>query len=708
MQLWTKVRKAPGFSPDFPTWMLESDICDFVPLDLPPLEWLQHASDSLKEMARHWNQIVGAQKRRADSTAFLDDWKKGGRLHAVAVKPNNWGTLDAMARSQTLQVRLCRTEKGQPARFRIQDPALVTPGAIWTFGKLKATVVAVSGNIATLDKSASVQMARTSVKQSTMLAEPQFVADEVQKFWDSYWNVSSCPSESTMQRLLVHMPHISTFDASLSADDLRFVIQELPGRKARGLDGWSNGELKLLTNHDLQSLVDIFNSALLARQWPTSLSDAAVTLLSKIQQPMSPKDGRPITVLPTLYRLWGKAMTQKIFSAILPYLPKQLFGSVPGRSAEDAAWELQSQLEEALASNSQLAGVSLDLSKAYNTLPRQFVQRLAIRCGWPPDMVELYLDALNKLRRFFRVHDGLYNPTFSSTGVPEGCPIAVPVMILVTWAFTLFMQSEGAQLLSYVDNWTLLADAAGTISSVLPKMKMATDGLGLLLNPDKTQAFATTAAARSYLRQQTFDGIPLNVVHSTEDLGTNFVSVCKATVNLREQRKLENFQKLERLGFLPWTTSRKTQMILRVIQPSLLYGCAVSPTPQTYITELRRKFLTSVWGKQHHRNHFMAPLFGTETTVEPFLMIFAVRLRCLRRAANMDWRKTQRRWAMARSASKTKGPMSYLFAFLDIIHWSPLDPGIVRMTDGELDLLQMDVGQSPRTLVPVRSFATSG
>ena len=74
---------------------------------------------------------------------------------------------------------------------------------------------------------------------------------------------------------------------------------------------------------------------------------AAVALLAKTAHPLHPKDGRPITILASLYRLWAKCMAQKIFLAIEAALPKDLYGSVPNKETMDAAFELQSILEEA-------------------------------------------------------------------------------------------------------------------------------------------------------------------------------------------------------------------------------------------------------------------------------------------------------------------------------------------------------------------------
>ena len=58
---------------------------------------------------------------------------------------------------------------------------------------------------------------------------------------------------------------------------------------------------------------------------------------------------------------------------------------------------------------------------------------------------------------------------------------------------TQFMKPHCARLLSYVDNWTLLADFHDHIPNLLCRMKGETDVLGLLLNPDKTLYLSSLA-----------------------------------------------------------------------------------------------------------------------------------------------------------------------------------------------------------------------
>ena len=56
----------------------------------------------------------------------------------------------------------------------------------------------------------------------------------------------------------------------------------------------------------------------------------------------------------------------------------------------------------------------------------------------------------------------------------------------------------------------------------LQQVSWATTSLQLLLNPEKTRAYATTPGARSLLREVSFQGFKLDVLLRIGDLGVDF------------------------------------------------------------------------------------------------------------------------------------------------------------------------------------------
>ena len=490
------------------------------------------------------------------------------------------------------------------------------------------------------------------------------------------------------------LPQLQQFDAVVTADELKEVIHALPVGKSRGLDNWSNGELKLLGDDDLQHLAMLLNRVLHEAHWPDSMLDSAVTLLAKVQNPQTPQHGRPITVLATIYRLWAKVQARKMFSHIVGHLPPTLFGSIPQRSALDAAWLIQDALDQALASEHDATAVSLDLSKAYNTINRDLLQLLAQRTGWPPQLFATYRDFLDRLRRRFKIHQGLHGCVGSSVGVPEGDPIAVVAMILVTWAVTLHVEDHGDKLASYVDNWTVMSsNQPGHVFAVLQKVKEATDAMTLLLNPDKTRCFSTSAAFRKQLRKMTFHGCNLQVCNQVQDLGVGYNATGQCTSRVLHDRFHANDHKLRRLQYMPWSATRKSEVVVRMIAPAMLFGAPFASSAPSFLSMMRGRFSASIWGGNTQRNHFLAPLFSTAVVYEPFLLVMDARLQTLRRVYTKDPVNITSRWNQSVLVQPT-GPLRYLFEQWLAINAQPHADFNIRLAGGTvLNVVSSDFSQ---------------
>ena len=682
--LWKKLHSDGSFSPDFATWLIEQDICSLVPVDVPSLQWIDGILPSVLHDFKLMQSSVAREQRIFASRAFEQDWKKGGKLHAASVKPESPARVDSLLRETLLHVSPLRTSKGDNAKFRVREPQLVQMGSKWCFGKFSAAVYKIEEDLVTLDCPMKIDMYRKTVKQKAWCTDPAWLFDQFSQFWSSYWNHSRPVVQSQAQYLVHALPRLPAFNPEVTTADVLEAVRRLKVGKARGLDGFSNFELQCVHEEDAQLLALLFNSILLTGEWPDEMCNAAVALLAKVEQPQVPKDGRPITILSSLYRLFGKFFSKKILEHWLPHLPEALCGSIPGRSSTDAAWNLAARIEEAMASDRTVFGGSLDLSKAYNLLPRDLVMQMAVRTGWPPPLAEAYSNFLSKLKRYFKLADGLWGPVQSTVGVPEGCPLAVSCMIVVTWALTARISGLGVSLVSYVDNWSAQMWDSSQLVPFLQEVSSATQTMQLLLNSEKTRVYSNCPAGRQLLRNIQFQGSPLQVCLRLDDLGVDF-NVGRQVMAASLLRRVEAVQpRLMKLQRAPWAHSRKAHVLLRVVHPAVSFGCEFASTSLSTCSLLRGKYSAAIFGPASHRNHFLTPLLGLEVQYEPFVLFLLRRLNTLRRVFVQDSASTCRQWDVVISASSpATGPYTYLLAQLRCLGWVP-QPGLLCLgTSGE-------------------------
>ena len=122
-----------------------------------------------------------------------------------------------------------------------------------------------------------------------------------------------------------------------------------------------------------------------AKGFPTWMMDARVLPVSKQQGATSPKYTRPITILPIIYRLWSRVLARKNLAAWKYQLSDSITGFVPGRNSLDFVYRMQLHLEATQHGHCQQhwGGITLDLTKCFNTLPQEPLCHILIRLGVP-------------------------------------------------------------------------------------------------------------------------------------------------------------------------------------------------------------------------------------------------------------------------------------------------------------------------------------
>ena len=89
-------------------------------------------------------------------------------------------------------------------------------------------------------------------------------------------------------------------------------------------------------------------------------------------------------------------------------------------------------VEDAQLHQSTLSGLVIDLTKAYNTLPRLPCLGIALASGVDQFTLQAWASALSGMRRRFWVNGSVASPVTSNRGFPEGCGMSCLSMLLLT------------------------------------------------------------------------------------------------------------------------------------------------------------------------------------------------------------------------------------------------------------------------------------
>lgn len=306
-----------------------------------------------------------------------------------------------------------------------------------------------------------------------------------------------------------------------------------------------------------------------------------VLCLAKEAGAHDPNGFRPIVIFSLVYRTWGSIRSRQLLRLLSSHAPDSMFGFLPSKEATQLWWTLQSFIE--------LVGLSTDLIKAFNRIPRQHTFFLADHLGAPPSVTRLWQDFLTRCTRAFSVHDHLSPATTSLAGLPEGDAMSVYGMVQLNyvWRIDMGFFCPKISAFSFVDNLSLLGATVEDVAGAHFANEAFLDMWMMEADPKKTFTWALATSNRKALRSLGF------ACHfAARDLGGSnsggSMSYCKM---LRNRRLRLRFDSLEakwakfRLSRAP--TAQKISMLPLSFWPQALHGAEACLFADSHLGHLR-------------------------------------------------------------------------------------------------------------------------
>ena len=397
-------------------------------------------------------------------------------------------------------------------------------------------------------------------------------------------------------------------------------------RAATGLDGVSRQDLVTADPATLASLASMYARAEDDGCWPRQLVAGKVHSLAKTPDASAVNDFRPITIFGLPYRIWSSIQSRHLLRFAEGWVDDSVFGNRKGRQAADLWTFLLHEIETAYAKSEVLTGISADLVKCFNCIPRYPALCLAVLVGTPHEVTTAWSGALAQMCRHFKVRDSYSEGFLTSTGLAEGCGLSVYGMLLVDHLFACWMRVQAPQIrcLTYVDDWQTLTTDPSFAVRQLELLEQFAGMLDLSVDKRKTFGWATCPETRRTLR----DG-GITVLHHARELGGHFGI----------SRQYTNCTLLQRISALDsfWVKLRaskarlpaKVYMLRAVAWPRGLHAVSSAPVGNQTWINLRRQALKALGWQRPGVNP--AVFLGlAERDVDPQLIAFQWTFRALR------------------------------------------------------------------------------
>ena len=296
--------------------------------------------------------------------------------------------------------------------------------------------------------------------------------DEWDKRWNRHLQVLPSQWEQILGFCAHHLPTKAFDPPPITVECLQTEIRRKKSRSSTGPDGVSLQDLRAMPPEVLEAHRSLLARAEADGQWPEQVLVGRVASLAKTLNPSQVRDFRPITVLSHCYRLWGGVRSRQLLRHLDDLCPPFLFGNRPGCHAMQLWTFVQWMMEFSYLENRPLAGVTADIQKAFNHIPREVMFHASLLLGLPASILKAWAGALSNIQRRFQIRDATSPSHFSVTGCPEGCSMSCLGMLVIDIIFHkwISVQFPLEYPLSYVDDWQILTYQPNRVSEILDSL----------------------------------------------------------------------------------------------------------------------------------------------------------------------------------------------------------------------------------------------
>ncbi|MCO5580130.1 hypothetical protein L7F22_033997 [Adiantum nelumboides] len=210
---------------------------------------------------------------------------------------------------------------------------------------------------------------------------------------------------------------------------IRVLLQQLPE------SAQCNPPL-LFDNTEAQTMLNTAQQQL-QKALPCSINAGVIKLIHKKGAKDDITNWRPLTMLNTAYKVYAKAIANRITILLMKWISKEQKGFIKGRKLVEPVISLWEGFENASESGQDFVFVKIDFDKAYDRLEWSFILACLEAMGFGPMLILFIRTPFGNARARIAINDSL-SPAFDlSRSVRQGCPLAPLLFAWKPWDLVL-------------------------------------------------------------------------------------------------------------------------------------------------------------------------------------------------------------------------------------------------------------------------------
>lgn len=343
--------------------------------------------------------------------------------------------------------------------------------------------------------------------------------------------------------------------------EVKKMIDDLIADKACGPDGITNRMLKLLNPNISTLLSSIFNKVNDSGKYPDAWKSGVITVVHKKDEKNDPNNYRPITLLPSISKLFERIMYNAIYKHLNRHnlIYDKQSGFLQGHSTTDQLLAITSYIFDHFEKKRDVRAIFLDISAAFDTIPHDLLIHKISAYGIRGNALNIIIDYLKNRSVKVKVNGVLSNSSddnFINSGVPQGSVLG-PLLFLLyindlpdNLNSCTFLYADDTSLYVPIDPSNpdrALTNLQNDLNAVFEWSRL----WGLTFKPSKSKDIVFTKTGFKIYRDMTLNNDVIPKVDSYTHLG--FILDCNLNLNAHVQNLTEKIQKklnpLKRLSY---------------------------------------------------------------------------------------------------------------------------------------------------------------
>ena len=287
-------------------------------------------------------------------------------------------------------------------------------------------------------------------ENSEVISSTEGASDPIEKAQLKYSNHPSIKKIHTF----VRNAHPFKFQ-KVSLEQVNNEIRRLNTKKATTFKNIPAKVLKSNSDVCSDSLQLIFNNSIENGLFPDSLKLADITPLHKMDEKTRKKNYRPVSVLPTVSKVFERIMDCQITDYISSYLSSLLCGFRKGHISQHALIPMLEKWKGTLDNGENIRAILMDLSKAFDCIKHDLLLAKLDAYGISRKALCLINSFLENRQQRVKINGSFSTYKQLSLGVPQGSVLG-PLLFNI-YINDLLLSIEDTDIYNYADDTTIFA-----------------------------------------------------------------------------------------------------------------------------------------------------------------------------------------------------------------------------------------------------------